>query len=150
MKVFGTLQTPVKSSASTAASAWLQVAPVKRHFASGQVREAARRAKSELLRTVTAASAAQADRASVAVSPGFLDLAVDDRVLVGLSAEPCSGSFSACKHARGHHQMLKISGPFGRDLCTSSHCNSASSHSCSSCWQKCGTSVLHRLWQGVS
>lgn len=86
MKVLGTLQTSAKPSALTAASTWLQVAPLKRHLASGQVREAARRAKNELLRTVAVASVAQADRAPAAGSPGFVDLAVDDRVLVGLDA----------------------------------------------------------------
>ena len=47
-------------------------------------------------------------------------------------------------------RCLQYAGPSGRELCTGSHCNSASSYSCSSCWQKCGTSVLHRLWQGAA
>lgn len=81
MKALSGLQSTVRCSELLAGRLW-SAAPSKRNLTSGTVREAARQAKATLLRSTTVASAAQADRQATAAAPGFVDLAVDDRVLV--------------------------------------------------------------------
>ena len=81
MQALSGLQSTARCSELLAGKLWL-AAPLKRNLTSGTVREAARQAKATLLRSTTVASAAQADRQATAAAPGFVDLAVDDRVLV--------------------------------------------------------------------
>ena len=73
-----------RGSALLAGNPWLQVAPLKRNMTGGAVREAAKTAKATLLRTNAVANPVQVDRQNGAAAPGFVDLAVDDRVLVSL------------------------------------------------------------------
>lgn len=84
MRVVHNLQTPVRCSVHLLRHPWLPAAPLKRNSSSGSVREAARNAKATLLRATSLVNAAQADAPAAAVAPGFVDLAVDDRVLVSV------------------------------------------------------------------
>lgn len=88
MRVLHGLQTPTRSSAILLGNPWLQGAPLKRDSTTGAVREAARNAKATLLRAA-AVPDTQAARETSASAPGFLDLAVDDRVLVRVENAQC-------------------------------------------------------------
>ena len=83
-QVLSTLAPQARKSLLLVGSPWLQVAPLKRNMTGGTVREAARSAKAALLRTTAFSNAARIDSRAAAAAPGFVDLAVDDRVLVSV------------------------------------------------------------------
>lgn len=93
---------------------WLQVAPPKRTSTTGAVREAARNAKATLLRATAVADPTQAGSETSAVAPGFLDLAVDDRVLVSVKVARALDRPSRCQVNKCGCRGVSAKAPFKR------------------------------------
>ena len=87
-KALSVAQTVSKLSTVSRCKEWLRAPALSRSLTGGEVREAARNAKAHLLRAQTVGSEAPAVQEQVPNVSSFLNLSVDDRVVVSLSSTP--------------------------------------------------------------
>ena len=85
-KILANLQTPSRRSSLLCIKDALQVPALSRSLTGGEVREAARNAKAYLLRAHAASSQATDAQTAAPAQSSFLNLSVDDRVVVSPAA----------------------------------------------------------------
>ncbi len=150
-KVLANLQTPCRRSSLLGNKGALQVPALSRSLTGGEVREAARNAKAYLLRAHAASGQATDAQTAAPAQSSFLNLSVDDRVVVSPAAHLVGVMLDGPQrlHRSWRASRFLLAGPPAGKRRTEANCRPRGCHTCYHFGQKCSHAVLYRVRKGV-